>query len=215
MQTKKRKRDNGLWLKAVLAVLIVLPYLGLYFVKHWYDRKVDDIANARFIVVEKESLKLHLYDYKGKELKQYGISCGKGYGNKQKRGDMRTPEGIFHVSEIENATTWGHDFKDGKGRIEGAYGPWFIRLEVPGHKGIGIHGTHKPESIGTRDTEGCVRLQNADIDDLRKRVHVGMVVVVVPSLADLGVEQRDSIKNMVNKQNNSYNSCNSLSLFIS
>ena len=128
---------------------------------------------------------------------------------------MRTPEGIFYVSEIENATTWGHDFKDGKGRIEGAYGPWFIRLEVPGHKGIGIHGTHKPESIGTRDTEGCVRLQNADIDDLRKRVHVGMVVVVVPSLADLGVEQRDSIKNMVNKQNNSYNSCNSLSLFIS
>ena len=67
------------------------------------------------------------------------------------------------------------------GEIAGAYGPHFIRLEVPGHKGIGIHGTHKPESIGTRDTEGCVRLNNNDIEELINYVSIGMVVVIIPS----------------------------------
>lgn len=159
-----------------------------------YDNKVEIIANAKFVIVDKEAMRLHLFDYQGEAIKSYGISCGKNYGNKQIIGDMKTPEGIFHVIDIEDASTWEHDFKDGKGRIEGAYGPWFLRLSVPGHKGIGIHGTHKPESIGTRDTEGCIRLANQDIEDLKRRINPGMVVVVLPSYADLSASQKDSIK---------------------
>lgn len=175
--------QKGLWL--ILALLVILPYVGLYVVKCWYDNKIDDIANARFIIVDKEKLLLHLMDYNGNEIKSYGICCGKNYGNKQVYGDMKTPEGIFHITDIEDASSWGHDFKDGKGRIEGAYGPWFLRLAVPNQKGIGIHGTHKPESIGTRDTEGCIRLSNQDIEELKQQINVGMVVIVLPSYKDL------------------------------
>jgi hypothetical protein len=107
------------------------------------------------------------------------------FGNKEKIGDMKTPEGVFHVSDIQNSSQWSHDFKDGLGEIAGAYGPHFIRLEVPGHKGIGIHGTHKPESIGTRDTEGCIRLNNNDIEELINYVSIGMVVVIIPSQYDV------------------------------
>lgn len=181
----------------MLALLVLTPYIGLYAVKCWYDNKVNDIANARFIIVDKEQMQLHLMDYEGNEVKTYGICCGKNYGDKQVIGDMKTPEGIFRITDIEDSSTWGHDFKDGKGRIEGAYGPWFLRLAVPGHKGIGIHGTHKPESIGTRDTEGCIRLANADIEDLKDRVNPGMVVVVLPSYNDLAVI-RDYNDNKVN-----------------
>ena len=140
---------------------------------------------------------LKLFDYTGNILNIYGISCGKNLGNKQKIGDLKTPEGVFHISEIEDASTWGHDFKDGKGKIEGAYGPWFLRLEIPGHKGIGIHGTHKPESIGTRDTEGCIRLNNKDIADLKDKVNIGMVVIVMPSYGDLSATQLDSLEQML------------------
>lgn len=180
----------------LLIILVIIPYCGLYGLKMWYDHKIDKIANARFIIVDKESLYLKLYDYTGSEVNSYGISCGKNLGNKGVIGDLKTPEGIFHITEIEEASSWGHDFKDGKGRIEGAYGPWFLRLEVPGHKGIGIHGTHKPESIGTRDTEGCIRLKNEDIADLKTKVNIGMVVIVLPSLGDLSVSQKDSLSQM-------------------
>ena len=191
MRSKNNSTRRSLYV--LLAILVIIPYLGLYGVKEWYDYKIDKISNAKFIIVDKGSLSLKLYDYAGSELKSYGISCGKKIGNKKVIGDLKTPEGIFHITEIEEASSWGHDFKDGKGRIEGAYGPWFLRLEVPGHKGIGIHGTHKPESIGTRDTEGCIRLKNEDIEDLKNKVNIGMVVIVLPSLEDLSASQKDSL----------------------
>lgn len=190
---KKRSSPAKSVLYALLAFLVIVPYLGMFGIKMWYNHKIDKIANARFIVVDKETLSLKLFDYSGSEVNSYGISCGKNPGNKDRVGDLKTPEGIFHITEIEEASTWGHDFKDGKGKIEGAYGPWFLRLEVPGHKGIGIHGTHKPESIGTRDTEGCIRLKNEDIDDLKTKVNIGMVVIVLPSIEDLNATKSDSL----------------------
>ena len=189
MKGKNRKNDARKWLWALLGLLVIIPYIGLYGVKCWYDQKVAEIANARIIIIDKEKMKLSLMDYNGEEVKSYGISCGKNYGNKHERGDMKTPEGIFHITDIENSSDWAHDFKDGKGRIEGTYGPWFLRLAVPNQKGIGIHGTHKPESIGTRDTEGCIRLLNEDIVDLKDQVNTGMVVIVLPSYEDLKEEK--------------------------
>ena len=64
--------------------------------------------------------------------------------------------------------------------MRNAYGPWFLRLDVPGFNDIGIHGTHLPESIGSRATEGCIRLTNDDITDLKGRVKVGTVVTILP-----------------------------------
>ncbi|MDR1601525.1 MAG: hypothetical protein LBS42_03755 [Tannerella sp.] len=51
---------------------------------------------------------------------------------------MKTPEGMFNISDIHNASGWEHDFADWKGEITGAYGPYFIRLLTLGHKGIGM-----------------------------------------------------------------------------
>lgn len=183
--TGTRITVGKLLLYALLALAVALPYFGIWICKEWYDNKVKAIDHAALILVNKEDMTLQLVDYRGKTLASYGIACGKRYGDKTQRGDYKTPEGIFHISEIQDASTWKHDFGDGKGEIAGAYGPWFLRLEVPGHKGIGIHGTHKPESIGTRDTEGCIRLHNENLQELKKRVYIGMTVIVLPSLTDL------------------------------
>lgn len=176
-------------LYVMLGVAILLPYVGLLIMKSWYDGKVAKIRNAEFIIIDKAAMRLMVYDYKGAELMNFAIACGKNMGNKQERGDMRTPEGVFHISGIEDASQWKHDFKDGKGEIEGAYGPWFLRLDTPGHKGIGIHGTHLPESIGTRATEGCIRLKNEDIAKLKERAYPGMTVVIVPSVEDVSSQR--------------------------
>ena len=149
-------------------------------------------AEPAFIVIDKQTMTLQLYDIKGQRLMKVGIACGKNFGNKQRPGDLRTPEGVFSVEAIQDASSWTHDFKDGKGEIAGAYGHWFIRLRCPGHSGIGIHGTHDPSSIGTRCTEGCVRLLNENLDLLKEKVYPGMVVIILPSTNDVQASGPDA-----------------------
>ncbi len=129
------------------------------------------------IVVDKSDFQLAIY--KGQELLvAFPCAIGLVAGQKEAVGDMRTPTGEFTVDDIDDSTWWSHDFGDGRGEIEGAYGPWFISLRTPHWSGIGIHGTHDPQSIGTRASEGCVRLQNKDLIILRKFVKIGTKVTI-------------------------------------
>jgi lipoprotein-anchoring transpeptidase ErfK/SrfK len=43
-----------------------------------------------------------------------------------------------------------------------------------------IHGTNAPSSIGKHMSSGCIRMLNADVIDLYRRVNVGAKVVVLP-----------------------------------
>ncbi|MBQ7197115.1 MAG: L,D-transpeptidase [Synergistaceae bacterium] len=129
------------------------------------------------IVVNKSNFTLSLL--KGDELvKNYSIAVGKNTGDKERVGDHRTPVGKFKIVSIENASSWSHDFRDGKGKIAGAYGPWFLRLDAKGWRGIGIHGTHDPDSRGTNATEGCIRLSNEDIKELKSYAYRNMPVEI-------------------------------------
>src|SRR5947208_1849650 len=120
----------------------------------WYRFTLLKIKHSTFILIKKQDMMLSLYSYEGELLQESKIACGKNFGSKENMGDKKTPEGVFTVSEIQDASAWSHDFNDNLGVIKGAYGPYFIRLNVPGQKGIGIHGTHDPNSIGTRVSEG-------------------------------------------------------------
>jgi lipoprotein-anchoring transpeptidase ErfK/SrfK len=139
---------------------------------------LKEVPSGRWLIISKQHFTLYVME--GKQVVQsYGVAVGKNTGNKQKVGDMRTPEGMFEIQQIQNASSWTHDFKDGKGEIKGAYGPWFIRLKT-GWQGIGIHGTHDPLSIGTNATEGCIRLMNPDVDYLKEvYARIGMKVLIL------------------------------------
>lgn len=131
------------------------------------------------IYISKVDMTLTLLDAKGQVVVTYPMACGRNKGHKQRKGDMRTPEGKFSLQQIQDAHDWSHDFGDGKGVIKGAYGPCFMRLRT-GFNGIGIHGTHDPNSIGTRATEGCIRLENKNVAALSKKVTLGMTVIIGP-----------------------------------
>ena len=62
---------------------------------------------------------LAVYDFNSCLRAVYPIACGRALGNKEKPGDMKTPEGLFSVQQIQDASAWTHDFGDGKGRSEG------------------------------------------------------------------------------------------------
>lgn len=152
--------------------------------------KVDENAphdkSTEFIVVSKKDLCLTVYARSGDDtvaLATYPVCLSKNKGQKQGKGDMRTPESPagkpFSISRIQDASTWTHDFGDGRGSIL-AYGHWFLRLDTPGHSGIGIHGsTNNENTVPGRASEGCIRLRDTDIVTLKEQyAYVGMPVVI-------------------------------------
>ena len=188
---------NVNWSKLVFLSLL----LGTFFVAN-----MASADEQHLIRIHKQSYRLELFeDGKAQPLKEYSIAVAKNPGDKQKTGDNRTPtswgsaavipakylgagvgvasaEVPFVVEEICDASFWTHDFGDGKGEIAGAYGPWFISLDT-GWIGIGIHGTHDPASIGTMASEGCIRMHNQDVAELKNLIYgpakgVGTKVVI-------------------------------------
>ncbi|WP_432642881.1 L,D-transpeptidase family protein [Acidaminococcus sp.] len=135
------------------------------------------------VLVDKSDHKLYLKDGDA-VVRTWGCAVGKGgLGQKERRGDNMTPTGTFSVDEIDDASDWAHDFGDGNGEVQGAYGPWFLSLDTEALSGgswdgIGIHGTHDPASIGTDASEGCVRLDNTNLQQLKQVAYIGMPVTI-------------------------------------
>lgn len=126
------------------------------------------------VVISKKSLRVYVVNSQSDTLCTFRCACGKNKGNKRYKGDNRTPEGIFQIASIENSKYWRY-----KGGVRNVYGPYFIRLKVPQWRGIGIHGTNAPKTIGTRCTKGCIRLRNKDVIQLVKHVEVGTKVHIL------------------------------------
>lgn len=144
---------------------------------------------------------LSQYNYKGELLHEFKVATGKNFGDKIEQGDCKTPEGVFTIEEVVDSSTWSHDFKDDDlGIIKGAYGPYFIRLKVPGHKGIGIHGTHDNNSIGNRVSEGCIRLNNKDLSELVLNINTNKVVVITPGIDDVIINNNPNLPSNTDKE---------------
>ncbi|KGX93977.1 hypothetical protein N781_02030 [Pontibacillus halophilus JSM 076056 = DSM 19796] len=58
----------------------------------------------------------------------------------------------------------------------GAYGSKALALE----DGYAIHGTNDPSSIGSYETGGCLRMHDADIDNLFSYVAIGTPFISEP-----------------------------------
>ena len=79
-------------------------------------------------------------------------------------GDTPTPLGVFRINRRFSGEM-------------GGFGTCFLGLNVPWGD-YGIHGTNRPESIGTNASHGCIRMRVADAEALYARVPNGTVVVI-------------------------------------
>lgn len=102
-------------------------------------------------------------------MKTYSVSTGI---------NNSTPVGIFKiVNKIENPV-W---YKDTGAVIppdspENALGSRWMGFDL---KGYGIHGTIDPDKIGQQVTSGCIRMKNADAEELFQIVPRGTAVTIV------------------------------------
>lgn len=146
--------------------------------------EIQDKANT-FIVISKQELKLYVCEALEDDtvrIAEFPVCLSRNLGQKERKGDMKTPESTwdkpFEITEIVKSSNWTHDFGDGRGAIL-SYGNWFMRLKT-GFSGIGIHGSTNNEStVPGRDSEGCIRLNDNDLDVLKEQyAFKGMKVVI-------------------------------------
>ncbi len=157
-----------------------------------YAIKLLENPHDYFIVVDKPSMYVVLYDKYGREQQAYKMACSKRYGTKHKRRDNRTPEGFFSAEGIYDSTDWLYTDDDGKTHPQkGQFGPRFIRLKTDVTRQIGIHGTCAPWALGSRPSHGCIRIHNDNIMELIKYVEVGTPIIVNPSERDQKVNREE------------------------
>lgn len=129
------------------------------------------------IVVEKESQQLFVYSFDGiyREIHRFKCSTGKNDGPKAVLGDSRTPEGIYYsdreyekkdLSAIYGSRAFPVDYPNVLDRIWGKTG-----------NSIWLHGTDKPKK--PKDTNGCVVLDDRDIDTLSKYIRFNRTPVII------------------------------------
>jgi lipoprotein-anchoring transpeptidase ErfK/SrfK len=118
-----------------------------------------------FVQVDKSEHSLSIF-INGVFLKRYTVGLGK---------DDRTPEGEFTIISKVNKPSWkGKPYGD----PENIIGDWWLGFDETKFQGLGIHGTNDPSSIGKDVSEGCVRMTNADVDEVANTIPKDSKVVV-------------------------------------
>ena len=131
---------------------------------------------VQFIIVEKSTQRLMLFEQHEtlKLLKTFTSATGENPGTKMISGDSRTPEGFYYLTEI---------YEDNKITV---FGSRAFHLDYPnvfdsqaGRQGNGIfiHGTNKP--LIPYSTNGCITLDNTDLDELAPYLTVNSIPVIV------------------------------------
>jgi LysM repeat protein len=135
-------------------------------------QKLKTLEGRVAIEVSKKRFELVL-TIDGHFLRHWMIATGK---------DDRTPVAAFKITERIIEPTWyspdgvypfGHEKN-----ILGTRWLGFERTEELA--GFGIHGTRYPESVGTAASMGCLRMRNADVEELFDYIPQGCAVTIRP-----------------------------------
>jgi lipoprotein-anchoring transpeptidase ErfK/SrfK len=132
---------------------------------------------AGTIIIDTPHTYLYLVMGRGKALR-YGIGVGReGFtwsGTERISRMKQWPDWLPPKEMIERQPYLPRFMAGGESNPLGA------RALYLGNTLYRIHGTNQPSTIGSFVSSGCIRLTNADIEDLYNRVQVGTRVVVLP-----------------------------------
>jgi murein L,D-transpeptidase YafK len=145
-----------------------------------------------FIVVEKSSQRLLLFSLAKTKtirlLNRFTCATGENPGSKLTSGDSRTPEGIYYITRF---------YEDKKITV---FGSRAFHLDYPnifdknaGHNGDGIyiHGTNR--QLLPFSTNGCITLNNDDLDTLAPYLTVDMIPVIIVNTLNIPVADQTVI----------------------
>ena len=137
------------------------------------------MCSGSSLVVDKSTQTLMLYENADNHppvLKRtYACSTGARHGDKQRSGDMKTPEGVYiftrHYADSALPERYGTmafalDFPNYLDRMEGKCG-----------NGIWLHGLNRP--LVPFDSQGCIAVTNEDLNDLKSRIELYRTPIII------------------------------------
>lgn len=137
--------------KEVLGYTEYIEYIA------WEHKMIDENPEYEDLKILIDISEKRLYLINSNELiKKYPIASGK----------LSTPSPIG-TWKIINKAKWG-----------GGFGTRWMGINVPWGT-YGIHGTNKPNSIGSNASAGCIRMNNKDVEDLYKYVKHNTPVTII------------------------------------
>jgi lipoprotein-anchoring transpeptidase ErfK/SrfK len=158
-----------------------LPQAGTprFDIDQRYARQEVDYRTAEepgTVVIDTNNKLLYLVEPNGKAMR-YGIGVGRpGFtwaGTHKVTAKREWPDWIPPKEMLERQPYLPHRM------IGGPNNPLGARALYLGSTLYRIHGTNEDWTIGTNVSSGCIRLRNADVEDLYERVPVGAKVVVL------------------------------------
>ena len=145
------------------------------FKRQVVDYRTNEVAGT--IIVDTPNTYLYLVLGNGKAMR-YGIGVGReGFtwaGTKSVEKKAEWPDWTPPAEMLERQPYLPRFMAGGPGNPLGA------RAMYLSGSVYRIHGTNAPETIGQRVSSGCIRMVNADVEDLYSRVKVGTKVIVMP-----------------------------------
>jgi len=130
-------------------------------------RKIK-VQSLPFSILVDKSQNILLLKNNEEVIKSYIVSTGK---------NNCTPVGTFKIVNKLPNPTW---FKAGAvvppESAQNVLGTRWLGFDLAGY---GIHGTTEPKELGKQVTQGCVRLGNADVEELYSIVPVGTEVTII------------------------------------
>jgi L,D-peptidoglycan transpeptidase YkuD (ErfK/YbiS/YcfS/YnhG family) len=158
-------------------------------IRRWRELVAETIAHSRetgetVLIVDKLKRQLHVYDG-GRKVASYRAELGaKGLKRKLHAGDQATPEGRYRVSVVRGPGRTKYykalliDYPNSEDRARYALG--VKSGTVPRRAGIGsLIEIHGDGGQGRDWTDGCVALDNRDMDRVFARASVGTTVTIV------------------------------------
>jgi len=178
--------------KSTPAKIFLFAGTLFFFMAVWNPLSAAEIVSASLLkwpeggsdfalLVDKSAQQVFLYqrDDPLNPVKVYPCSTGEGNGPKTRRNDRKTPEGIYFLTHFyiqrELAPIYGNsalplDYPNPLDRVKGKTG-----------HGIWLHGTN--EALKPRDSNGCIVLENRNIEDLLGYVELYETpVIIAPTL---------------------------------
>ena len=126
------------------------------------------IYNSPFNIVIDKSDNILMLRNNDKIVKVYAVSTGKE--------NTTTPAGEFTIKDrIIDPVWFHHGIVVPPGTVKNFLGTRWLGFNIPKY---GIHGTVEPELIGKSVSGGCVRMQNADVEELFILIPEGTKVVI-------------------------------------
>lgn len=132
-----------------------------------------------YLVMNKSKNELSVHSFADNQiLRSYRAITGLNSGDKEREGDMKTPEGIYFVEAPVPQK-----------KLLALHGPAAFELNYPNvvdrifhrnGKGIWIHGVdHESRMQKSFDTRGCIAVSNGDILDLKKVLSFKNIPIVI------------------------------------